>query len=105
MQQLQKLECEQALRKRVLPVSVIIPTRNEALNLPRCLESVRDVAEVYVVDSHSSDATPEIARQFGAKLVQFHYQGGWPKKRQWALNSLPLRCDWILLLDADEVLT
>jgi hypothetical protein len=37
--------------------------------------------------------------------VQFHYQGGWPKKRQWAMNSLPIANDWILLLDADEVLT
>jgi hypothetical protein len=37
--------------------------------------------------------------------VQFHYQGGWPKKRQWAMNALPIAHDWILLLDADEVLT
>jgi hypothetical protein len=37
--------------------------------------------------------------------VQFHYQGGWPKKRQWALDSLPFENNWILLLDADEVLT
>ncbi len=37
--------------------------------------------------------------------MQFHYSGGWPKKRQWAMNTLPLAYDWILLLDADEVLT
>jgi len=88
-----------------LPVSVIVAARNEEKNLPRCLEALRDVAEVYVIDSQSTDATPEIARSFGAKVVQFHYQGGWPKKRQWAMDTLPLAHDWILLLDADEALT
>jgi len=88
-----------------LPVSVIIPVRNEARNLPRCLQSLRDVGEVYVIDSQSTDDTVEIARSFGAQVVQFHYQGGWPKKRQWAMNTVPIAYDWILLLDADEVLT
>ncbi len=88
-----------------LPVSVIVAARNEEKNLPRCLEALRDVGEVYVIDSQSTDATPEIARALGAKVVQFHYQGGWPKKRQWAMDNLALAFDWILLLDADEVLT
>ncbi|HLW85818.1 MAG TPA: glycosyltransferase family 2 protein [Candidatus Sulfotelmatobacter sp.] len=88
-----------------LPVSAIIAARNEAHNLPRCLETLREIGEVYVIDSQSSDATTEIARSFGAKVVQFHYQGGWPKKRQWAMETLPLAFDWILLLDADESLT
>jgi len=88
-----------------LPVSVIVAARNEEKNLPRCLAALRDVGEVYVIDSQSTDATPEIARSFGAKVVQFHYQGGWPKKRQWAMESLPLEFDWILLVDADEALT
>lgn len=89
----------------LLPVSVIIPTRNEARNLARCLESLRDVGEIYVVDSQSSDTTCAMARQYGAKVVQFPYPGGWPKKRQWAMDNLPLACDWVLLLDADEALT
>src|SRR5713226_2121088 len=88
-----------------LPVSVIVPVRNEAKNLPRCLQALRDVGEVYVIDSQSTDDTVEIARSHGAKVVQFHYQGGWPKKRQWAMDTLPIANDWILLLDADEVLT
>jgi glycosyltransferase involved in cell wall biosynthesis len=88
-----------------LPVSVIVAVRNEARNLPRCLEALRDAGEVYVIDSQSTDATPEIARSFGAKVVQFYYQGGWPKKRQWAIETLPLTYDWILLIDADEALT
>jgi len=88
-----------------LPVSVIIAARNEAKNLPSCLAALREVGEIYVIDSQSTDNTVEIARSHGAQVVQFHYQGGWPKKRQWAMNTLPITYDWILLLDADEVLT
>ena len=88
-----------------LPVSVIIPVRNEAKNLPRCLAALTEVGEVYVIDSQSTDETLEVACAHGAHGVQFHFQGGWPKKRQWAMNTLPLAYDWILLLDADEVLT
>jgi glycosyltransferase involved in cell wall biosynthesis len=88
-----------------LPLSVIVAARNEGRNLPRCLESLRQAREVYVIDSQSTDATVEIARSFGAQVVQFHYQGGWPKKRQWAMDSLPFTYDWILLIDADEALT
>jgi glycosyltransferase involved in cell wall biosynthesis len=106
MQKIEEIKnLEAATSSRKLPVSVIVAARNEARNLPRCLEALRDVGEVYVIDSQSTDATPEIARSFGAKVVQFHYQGGWPKKRQWAMETLPLVFDWILLLDADEALT
>ncbi len=96
----------EALRaSATLPVSVIVAARNEARNLPRCLESLRDAGEVYVVDSQSTDGTTEIAESYGAHVVQFHYRGGWPKKRQWAIDSLPFTFDWILLIDADEALT
>jgi glycosyltransferase involved in cell wall biosynthesis len=88
-----------------IPVTVIIAARNEARNLPRCLQSLREFAAVYVIDSQSTDDTVEIARSHGAQVVQFHYLGGWPKKRQWAMDSLPLTHDWILLLDADEIVT
>ncbi len=88
-----------------LPVSVIVAARNEERNLPRCLEALKNVGEVYVIDSGSIDDTPEIARSYGAKVVQFHYRGGWPKKRQWAMENLPLAFDWIFLVDADEALT
>jgi glycosyltransferase involved in cell wall biosynthesis len=88
-----------------LPVSVIIAARNEAKNLPRCLEALRGVGEVFVIDSQSTDATVEVCRNYGAQVVQFYYHGGWPKKRQWAMDTLPIAHDWILLLDADEALT
>ena len=89
----------------VLPVSAIVPVRSEARNLTRCLQSLAGLGEVYVIDSQSTDDTVLIAQSHGAKVVQFHYAGGWPKKRQWAMDTLPLEYDWILLLDADEVLT
>jgi glycosyltransferase involved in cell wall biosynthesis len=105
---MQQVEQSPKLRGQNSPsgkLPVIIAVRNEAHNLPRCLRALGDAGEVIVVDSQSSDATVEIAREFGAQVVQFHYQGGWPKKRQWAMDTLPLAHDWILLLDADEVLT
>jgi len=107
---MQEVEQTPSLQRRTspvqkLPVTVIIPVRNEAKNLPRCLQSLGEVGEVIAVDSQSTDTTVEIAREFGAQVVQFHYQGGWPKKQQWAMDTLPLAHDWVLLLDADEVLT
>lgn len=106
MPKLQDAEQLPAARPSVdLPLTVIVAARNEARNLPHCLESLRGAGEVYVVDSQSSDATVEIAQSFGAHVVQFHYQGGWPKKRQWAMESLPLAYDWVFLMDADEALT
>ena len=50
-------------RSALSPVSVIVPVRNESRNLPRCLESLRKMGEVYVIDSNSTDATAEIDRK------------------------------------------
>jgi glycosyltransferase involved in cell wall biosynthesis len=106
MEKLQEVtQAQSPQRAALLPVSVIVPVRNEARNLPRCLESLRDAGEVYVIDSQSTDATVEIAHSRGAKIAQFYYRGGWPKKRQWAMDTLPLAYDWVLLVDADEALT
>ena len=88
-----------------VPVSVLIATRNEAENIDRCLAALHDWAdEIVVVDSQSEDGTIDIAQSFGATVIQFFYEGGWPKKRQWALNTYNFRNAWILLLDADEIL-
>jgi len=87
-----------------VPITILVPTRNEASNLGRCLKSVQWASEIYVVDSKSTDATGQIAESFGASVVQFEYNGGWPKKKNWALTHLPFRNEWVLLLDADEVL-
>lgn len=87
-----------------IPVSVLIPIRNEAANLPRCLASVAWAGEVIVVDSQSTDGSIALAGAAGAQVVQFHFNGTWPKKKNWALGNLPFRHEWILILDADEVM-
>jgi glycosyltransferase involved in cell wall biosynthesis len=87
-----------------VPVSILIPIKNETANLPRCLESVSWADEVFVVDSQSTDGSQRIAEEFGATVVQFHFNGTWPKKKNWALENLPFRNEWVFILDADEVL-
>ena len=89
-----------------VPVSVLIPVRNEAAHIRACIQSVQWAGEVVVVDSGSSDATIDTASMLGAKVVQFHYQPGGPKKKNWALeNKYPFRHEWVLILDADERIT
>lgn len=83
------------------PVSVLIITYNEETNIARCLESVRWAAEVFVVDSVSTDRTVETARTMGAKAYLHSFEG-YASQRNWALESLPFSNDWILMLDADE---
>ena len=86
-----------------LPITVLLAARNEAKNLPRCLAALKPAARIILLDSHSTDDTAQIAREHGAEVVQFNYVGGYPKKRQWALDTLEIRTPWVLLLDADEV--
>ncbi len=87
-----------------VPVSILIPIRNEAANLPRCLDAVRWADEIFVVDSQSTDESAALAEAAGARVAQFHFQGTWPKKKNWALEHLPFRHEWVFILDADEVL-
>jgi glycosyltransferase involved in cell wall biosynthesis len=86
-----------------VPVSVLIPVRNEAPNLARCLDSVAWAGEIFVVDSQSTDGSQTIAAERGARVVQFEFNGTWPKKKNWALENLPFRYEWVFILDADEV--
>src|SRR5947208_2971788 len=85
------------------PVSVIVPVKNEAENLKRCLPALAWADEVFVVDSQSHDETAAVAAEHGATVVQFHYDGTYPKKKNWALDNLPFQNHWVLIVDADEV--
>lgn len=87
-----------------VPLSVLVPVKNEAHNLPRCLASVAWASEIWVVDSQSTDATVAVAEAQGARVVQFSFNGTWPKKKNWALETLPFTHAWVFILDADEVL-
>ena len=91
-------------QKRI-PVSVLIPAKNEELNLPACLESVARADEILIVDSQSEDRSIEIAEEYGAQVIQFHFNGRWPKKKNWSLENLPFRNDWVLIVDCDERIT
>lgn len=88
-----------------VPISVLIPAKNEEANLPACLESVSRADEVFVIDSQSSDRSIEIAESYGAKVVQFYFNGRWPKKKNWGLENLPFRNEWVLIVDCDERIT
>lgn len=85
------------------PVSVIVPVKNEAENLRRCLPALDWADEVFVVDSQSTDDTCDVAVEHGARVVQFAFNGVYPKKKNWSLDNLPFRNEWVLIVDADEV--
>jgi len=82
-------------------VSVLVLTYNEEANLPTCLASVRWSDDLHVVDSGSTDRTPEIAHSFGAQ-VYVHPFKDFSDQRNWALRHARLAHDWVLVLDADE---
>lgn len=88
-----------------LPVSVCIPVKDEELNLPACLAALAAFDDIVVVDSGSTDRTVELARHAGATVLQFTWDGRFPKKRNWALRNHAFRHPWILFLDADERVT
>ncbi|MBV9581964.1 MAG: glycosyltransferase family 2 protein [Chloroflexi bacterium] len=84
-----------------VPVSVLVPTLDEELNLPDCLRSVAWADEVFVVDSFSTDRTLDVARAHGAQVVQHAFEG-YSRQKNWALDNLPFRNEWVLIVDADE---
>ncbi|WCJ59713.1 glycosyltransferase family 2 protein [Fontisphaera persica] len=86
-------------------VSVLIPTFNEENNIAFCINSVSWADEVVVVDSASQDATRETAKAIGATVVEFKWNGKYPKKKNWALENIRWRNEWVLILDADEQIT
>ena len=84
-------------------IAVVILTYNEAIHLPRALDHIRGFArEIFVIDSFSTDATVELAKAGGADVLQhpFQYQA---KQFEWALENAPITADWVMRLDADEI--
>lgn len=83
-------------------LTIVIPVKNEEKNLPQCLESVKDLSNVIVVDSGSTDLTCKIAADYGREVVQFRWDGHFPKKRNWILRNYKFKTPWVMFLDADE---
>lgn len=86
-------------------LSIVILTKDEQENLPYALQSLQGLgAEVFIVDSGSSDRTIEIAQAAGCQVVKHDFVTH-ARQLNWALDNLPLKTDWVMRLDADERLT
>jgi glycosyltransferase involved in cell wall biosynthesis len=87
-----------------MKLSVVLATKNEEANIARCLESIKSIAdEIIIIDEESTDKTREIARSFGAKVYTTKHNPIFHKTKQMAIDKA--RGEWILQLDADEVIT
>ncbi|MBE9209605.1 glycosyltransferase [Nostoc sp. LEGE 06077] len=87
-----------------MSISLCMIVKNEETTLPKCLNSVKSfVDEMVVLDTGSSDRTPEVAKQFGAKVHHFQWSNNFSTARNAALKYVT--GDWVLVLDADEILT
>jgi glycosyltransferase involved in cell wall biosynthesis len=85
-----------------LPITVVIPVRSEAQLIAECITRLKRFARIVVIDSGSTDGTPEIASRLGAEVVDFRWNGKFPKKRNWFLRNCRIETPWVLFLDADE---
>ena len=90
-----------------LDLTIAIPVKNEERNLPGCIKAIgKDFASsIIIIDSGSNDRTKEIAKENNIDIVDFKWDGKFPKKRNWFLRNHTLQTKWILFLDADEYLT
>jgi glycosyltransferase involved in cell wall biosynthesis len=80
-------------------LTVLLPTYNEAANLASCLETIKWVDEILVVDSYSTDETLIIAKKYSARIIQHEYVNS-AKQKNWAIPQCTN--EWVLQLDADE---
>ena len=84
-------------------LSLCMITKNEEKNLSRCLDSIKDIVdEIIIVDTGSTDKTVEIAKSYGAHIYHYDWNNDFSKARNVSLQKATK--DWILVLDADEVL-
>ena len=90
-------------------LTAIILTYNEELHLARCLDSALALTpNVVVVDCFSNDRTIEIAQSYGVTILQRPWDGSHSTQVNWALDQLarlPIQTQWVMRIDADEVLT
>ena len=87
-------------------ITVMILTYNEELHLERCLQRVSQLTnKIVVVDCFSTDKTVAIAKQSGVTLLQRAWENSHSTQVNWALSQLPADTEWVMRIDADEVLT
>lgn len=85
-------------------ISAVVLTYNEETILGKCLEALNFVDTILVFDSYSTDATLEIANSFNATVLQRKFDD-YASQRNAALAAVPEACDWIVMVDADEIIT
>jgi glycosyltransferase involved in cell wall biosynthesis len=89
-----------------VPVSILIPVKNERLNIVNCIRHCLFANQIAVIDSQSTDETIALSQALGAEVFQFQISPqGWPKKKNWALQHVPWKNDWVMIIDADEHIT
>ena len=81
-------------------VVAAIFTKDEEMNISDCIDSLRGINEIVIVDSSSRDRTKLIAETKGTVVLEFEWNGAYPRKKQWTLNQMS-SADWILMMDAD----
>jgi len=88
-----------------LPISVIVLTFNEENNIKDCLESCSELfPDIYIVDSFSTDKTLAIVNRYTDKIFQNEFEN-YSQQRNWALENLPIKTEWVFNLDADHRIT
>ena len=85
-------------------ISVLILTKNEQQDILGCLKSVAWSDDIHVYDSMSTDDTVKIAKSFGAKVTQRHFDN-WSSHQNWGLQNIPFKHEWVFYIDADERMT
>ncbi|CAN5799990.1 hypothetical protein BH11PLA1_BH11PLA1_13480 [soil metagenome] len=85
-------------------IDIMIPTFNEAAHIRETVLNARALGNVYVLDSFSTDGTQQLARDAGATVVEHKFEN-YSKQKNWGLENLPFKGEWVFILDADERIT
>ena len=85
-------------------IDIFIPAFNEATHIAQAVANAKQVGQVYVLDSGSTDQTQQLARDAGATVIEHPWEG-YARQKNWGLANLPFAGDWVFILDADERIT
>jgi glycosyltransferase involved in cell wall biosynthesis len=87
-------------------LAAFILTYNESVHIERCIRSLLPIArQVFLVDSGSTDSTVAIAERLGARVFQHTWENHHARQTNWAIDHLPIETDWVMRVDADEIVT
>lgn len=91
----------------MIPVTLIVTTRNEEANIEKCLRAAQGLFDqIFVIDSESTDDTVAIARQYaGVVNLAYDHSKIIPWIYQWGLENLPIQNDWVMIVEADQEVT